>query len=1140
MCGQILVDTVLAEESAASERAGFAIGAVVAGRYTIKEIIGQGGVGTVYKAFDKEREVEIALKAISPNLLQTEDERRLFSQEMRAARKLSHVNIVRVYSEGAHQDRRFYTMKLLDGLTLRKVIQLRHEKGQAFEPEEIVPIFTQVASALDYAHKTTWHGDLKPENILILPDLLKITDFHLIQGLPLKPFLGIVKAKSTGFPYVAPEVRVEANQIDGRCDIFSLGVILAEILTGVVFDGQFTRLFTGAIDRLPKDVESIIRKCLQEHPDNRYKKSGEVIADLQKAFQGIPNGALPAPVVQASNAAAQNKGSQRATPPPPPLSTFPGGEPISDYQMTNEDGIVSDSEIELISDGQIMSLEASGDSTVDVQLPSLKPDPDDDGEEDEPTAVSRGAPIASAVDDEASDLEYDDPSMPGPALEESEEGEIEDEDSEPDITTPAKKVPPNDDAGAPPALPIESEEEEHPIFSEDILVPPPLPDEDSISAQSGSFDSLPAGVLGVAGQSSPNDAASHAEGDDDSTMLAPAPQIPDDDDFDDNEPTFSGKEKVGIYDELTALQQSAVREHKKPEFNDPSKELGPLDLGGASEESSPSLSAEHEDVLERSSPRLNSAEVLAPPTAVPKGAVAPSIRPVAPPQMVKSNSKQTQLIAAGVALLVIALGVFLLSGKTEEKKEAIVKKPDPTPGLATIGPAGGTIELDGVSFDFPQNAVETEVTVRMEKVARQTLPGYVAFSGWYRFIPEDLVLKSHGRIHFPYKSTVPDANPVLVWVDASGEVTEMTGVQRAGALSIPIKSLGSGFVGGAVAKDATQTGAEEERQVADPVETQARIEQEQPEQPSPSGEGEATVAMNKKKEEEREAEEREAKERERLEREAEETARREMERREEEERLARNDSKRIEEERETARRKKREEAEREKAERQKAQREEQRAQAKEEQERQAKANRESVAMVKLTCPKGMARIDQGSFTFGSSPSDPMRNFGEKSAKQAKTKTYCIDYYEYPNSSKKLPKVGVTFAQAKRSCSRRGKRLCTEQEWERACKGPKNRRFPYGNRWDSEKCNTESEDGVARDLSNAKAFKKCRSGYNIFSMSGNAEEWTADAFRPGSPSKVVKGGAADRPDWASRCAARRGLSGSARKSTLGFRCCADPE
>ena len=193
----------------------------------------------------------------------------------------------------------------------------------------------------------------------------------------------------------------------------------------------------------------------------------------------------------------------------------------------------------------------------------------------------------------------------------------------------------------------------------------------------------------------------------------------------------------------------------------------------------------------------------------------------------------------------------------------------------------------------------------------------------------------------------------------------------------------------------------------------------------------------------------------------------------------------------------------------------------------------------LKCPKGMKKISEGGFKFGSASSDPMRNFGEKLLSGRKTHAYCIDYYEYPNGAKAKPSVGVSWNKAKTSCEAKGKRLCTELEWERACKGPSNSRFPYGNSWNPSACNTEDAEGIPGTLARAFDFKKCRSGYRVYMMAGNAEEWTADSYAQGSSNKVVKGGAANRPDWASRCAARRAQNPRTSATLLGFRCCADP-
>ena len=162
-------------KSRTSSRAGnmLANGDVLGSRYRVINSVGQGGVGSVYRAHDQDIDVDVALKTVAPKLLQTNEERKAFSQKIRLARKLHHANIVRIYDEGHDGEQHFYTMQLLEGLPLRKVIDLRREKKQPFVSQEIEPIFRQLCAALEYAHRTTYHGDLKPENIIILPDLLK-------------------------------------------------------------------------------------------------------------------------------------------------------------------------------------------------------------------------------------------------------------------------------------------------------------------------------------------------------------------------------------------------------------------------------------------------------------------------------------------------------------------------------------------------------------------------------------------------------------------------------------------------------------------------------------------------------------------------------------------------------------------------------------------------------------------------------------------------------------------------------------------------------------------------------------------------------------------------------------------------------
>jgi serine/threonine protein kinase len=190
------------------------------------------------------------------------------------------------------------------------------------------------------------------------------------------------------------------------------------------------------------------------------------------------------------------------------------------------------------------------------------------------------------------------------------------------------------------------------------------------------------------------------------------------------------------------------------------------------------------------------------------------------------------------------------------------------------------------------------------------------------------------------------------------------------------------------------------------------------------------------------------------------------------------------------------------------------------------------------CPRGMAYVRKGAFRMGSPMSDESRSFIELANVWRRTKAYCVDRYEYPGRGR-YPKRGVSWYQAKTLCEKQGKRLCTEKEWERACKGGRNTRYPYGNKFNANTCNTQRKDGSSRSVTSSGRFRYCRSGYGVYDMSGNVAEWTSSRFRRKSW-RIYRGGSSKRPDWAVRCATRSNSPPGRRKSTLGFRCCADPK
>ncbi len=1146
VCGQVFAEEGSGAEPSSRNTAAhrspgpYARGDKVANRYVVKALIGQGGVGAVYRVTDEETESDVALKVISKNLLQTDDERRQFSKSIRAARKLHHPNIVRIHDEGQHEERRYFTMNLLEGLTLRKIIKLRHGKGQSFTVEELVPIMHQLAAGLDYAHKTTWHGDLKPENIIILPDLLKITDFNLIKGLPLKPFLGVAKTKSKGFPYLAPELRVESSNIDGRCDVYSLGVILCELLTGLVYEGHFSRAVTAALERLPSRVDGLVRRALAEHPDGRFKRVRDFATSLEAALKDLEGHSLPAPTDGSAPV------DEKKRPPPPPAETFAGGK---DGELTTEDPGIAGAAPPPGEDG---SLEEIGASQVVLLDTGTR----------EAIADSRAVPVNHDF-------------LDGPTQ------------ADPDGSSAPSFKERRDD--------LKAEDLIETLYSDndESLIPPPLPDDEDADV-SASFDSLPAGVLAVSGDSDTSGLSDRA--------IPPPYELDDDESIEGDPEDDDGKFR--IHDELTALkkevgERAADRDHAAAVSDEtsipdteqdasaqpfgasllagsslvddsgegePTKgERGPLNRAGPTE-LPPDLP---EDSLEETAPRKR-------PDPTPRPGTGPSrpahggvldarpireqeptertLRPVKPPAPPRRSAAGVFIAVGALMVGVVFAGFWAYRTYFSPMDEVALG-----PGAQRIGPAGGALELDGVVAMVPGTALRDERVLRLVRSDDPIPDGYVAYSPMYRFAPSDVVFEQPVKVTIPF---VGDADKAGMFWSHDGTTWERLEATITGEnITTHVRHFSLAFVG-AKAEDLVvahrpDAGVEHKPDAAvldEEALAQQRADEEAAAEEKRRAEEEERLAREREEEERKERDRKVALKSDRrkadketdAEKEAREAAARRREEREAEARAER-ERKAEEKARKAEERKERDREERERKEREREAKkadEERKRKEKEEAEQKAKEKAAQEAKVAMAadkkCPPGMVKIKAGSFTFGSSPSDPMRNFGEKLAASASTDTYCIDYYEYPNSKKRVPTTGVTFSTAKSLCEKRGKRLCTEKEWERACKGAKNRRFPYGNRYDANRCNTNDAEGNARELGAAQDFKKCRSPYNIFMMAGNAEEWTGDAFRQGASSKVVKGGAADRADFASRCAARRGVSPRSSSKTLGFRCCADPK
>lgn len=697
--------------------APFKTGDVLAGRYTIRDVVGAGPLGYVFRAHDGGTETDLAIKTIHPRLIQTDEERRNFKKVMKVAQRLSHQNLVRVHDEGEEQEHPFFTMQFLEGLTLRRIIDLRISKGNFFAASEIEPILAQMCDALESAHKLGPHTNLKPDNVIVLPDLLKVTDYGLGSAVPRLPFGQAQKQRRTD-RHVAPEY-TQGGEIDHRVDIYALGVLVGEMLSGQTPEDSVPELssFNSAVSA---GLEGFYRRAVNENPLARPKTARAFFEEFKEHSSKPP---------------ALRRGTTEA-----PLPAAPNRRLSS-----------------------VAALALVPRPTQDTRLPSATALADNDAELTPTPSFDNGTPT---------------PSIRGR------------------LDSPREAPPP----------------------------PPPFDDDD---------------------------------------LTARVPSVP--------QPVLSGWDRA------------------------------PLVMTG------------------------------------PNGQV--------PRYLIVSLVVAGLLIGAAGSLFVWANGF-------------------------SFGGSGASSNAAAPSQDLRS---------RPAQASDETTP--------------------EGSTPRPSTaSNSPDARRAAALWDAEQ-------LRRAEEKKSRAQER-KGREGSAAGEDRSKAGVP-------PV--------------TPTEEG--------------------------------------------------------------------------------------------------------------GCPEGMRYVSAGAFKMGTSRDDPMMAFDEKAPVNVNVAAFCVDQYEYPNKKGAAPLTNVAYADAKRFCEAKSRRLCSEEEWEKACKGPRGTRFPYGNTFDPGACNTEDSGGGDRTVALAGRFSKCRSGYGVMDMSGNVAEWTSSPY-VGNSDRTQKGGSATRPDYASRCSARKNGAPSSKSFEVGFRCCMD--
>ena len=263
---------------------------LLAGRYELIEKIGDGGMAVVYKGKDRLLNRYVAIKILRPEFTKDEQFIENFRKESQAAAGLSHPNIVGVYDVGKEGNIYYIVMELIEGKVLSQIIR---EKGR-LDYKEAIDITRQVASALSLAHKNQIvHRDVKPHNILMTgAGVAKLADFGIAKAVSAATIVGGSNKVMGSVHYFSPE-QARGSYVDERSDIYSLGIVLYEMLTGKVpFDGDNpvsialmhindeVPSVTAEVPGLPPQLEKIIKKATAKYQSSRYRSIDELISDL--------------------------------------------------------------------------------------------------------------------------------------------------------------------------------------------------------------------------------------------------------------------------------------------------------------------------------------------------------------------------------------------------------------------------------------------------------------------------------------------------------------------------------------------------------------------------------------------------------------------------------------------------------------------------------------------------------------------------------------------------------------------------------------------------------------------------------------------------------------------------------------------
>ncbi len=266
----------------------FRRGQVVNGRFTVLDLIGRGGMGRIYKVHDNVLGEDMALKTLLPQFLRDKMVVERFFNEARIARKLAHPNIVRVHDIGSAGKGMYISMEYVQGDSLRGFLE-KMQPGQRLPFAEVLRIIDELCVALEYAHQYTVHRDIKPENIMLENGRrVKLMDFGISKLMDNTRMTGASVVMGTPY-YMSPEQLRSSHEVDQRADIYSVGVVLYELLTGNMPTGV-PRPASQMLKDIPPDMDDIVARCVDPDPGKRFQNATELRAALRPIIQIVASG----------------------------------------------------------------------------------------------------------------------------------------------------------------------------------------------------------------------------------------------------------------------------------------------------------------------------------------------------------------------------------------------------------------------------------------------------------------------------------------------------------------------------------------------------------------------------------------------------------------------------------------------------------------------------------------------------------------------------------------------------------------------------------------------------------------------------------------------------------------------------------